>query len=132
MTAERRAYVLYEHMPGFFFLLADMPPPGMGIHTRTYRHTLDVRYTWYPRSHSRRFIFLMYINNATVPVPSALGPVRHCRYRSYVHVAGHNVLLYVPTTLCQCTKRRSTVRDFGPVQVSWPAPTRRPSARPSP
>ena len=48
-----------------------------------------------------------------------------------IRVARHNVLLYVPTTLCRCTIRRSMVGDYVPVQVSSPAPTRRPAARPS-
>ena len=142
-------------------LLADLPHPGMRIHTRTYRHILDGRNTWYTRSHSGRFIFPIYMNNATLPVPSALGPVRHQRYRSYVHVAGHqrtagangstlgpfltmkrdtyNTRRETKFTVVRTNtagrmhynKRRSMVREYIPVQVSWPAPKRRPPARPS-
>ena len=47
------------------------------------------------------------------------------------HAVRHTVMLYVPTTLCRCTKRRSMEREDMPVQVSWPAPTRRRAASPS-
>ena len=46
-------------------------------------------------------------------------------------VGRHNVLLYELTTPCRCTTRRWGVRDYVPGQVSRPAPTRRPAARPS-
>ena len=61
---------------------------------------------------------------------SALGPSLTVN-SDVIHVVRHNVLLFVPTMLCRCTKRRSIVREDLPVQVSWPAPTRRPVARPS-
>ena len=62
--------------------------------------------------------------------------IYHTRRDKYIaiyiiQVMRHNVLLHVPTTLCRCTTRRSMVGDYVPVQVSSPAPTRRPAARPS-
>ena len=41
----------------------------------------------------------------------------------------NNLLLYVPTTLYRCTKKRSMVRGYLSAQVSWPTPKRRPVAR---
>ena len=48
-----------------------------------------------------------------------------------INIVRHDVPPYVPTTLLLSTQRRSNVREYVPVQVSWPAPEPRHVARPS-